>query len=72
VDEDVRRGADVYPVAGEDVVARLHRAAGAGRALEDRHAPSGARQIRGGDQCVVPGADDRDVDLRHPAPSIPG
>ncbi len=65
MDEDVRRGAHVDAAPLDQVVARLHGASRALGALEHLDAAARARQVRGGDQRVVTGSYNGDVQLGH-------
>src|SRR5690606_12563284 len=65
-----RAAAQVEPVPGHDLLGD-DGATDDVAPLEDGHAIAGLRQVRGGDQAVVAGADDDDVGVAaHPAITV--
>src|SRR3981081_4456038 len=65
LEDRMRRRAQVVPIAGERDLLRRRVATDSRRALEDQHAQTSAREIRRGDEAVVPGACDHDVEFGH-------
>ena len=65
VDHDVRGGADIEAVTGDEVVLGADRAADDVAAFEDEDFPSRLGEVAGAGEAVVACADNDDVVVRH-------